>query len=166
MKRRITMANYNTKKLTTTALMAAVVFVATMVVKIPVGQGYLNFGDAAVFLSGLLLGPGYAFAAAAVGSSLADMIGYPIYIPATFLLKGAMAFIASKGKDKANKGKIINMITGGLIMVSGYYLYEAFILYGNIISPLYYIPFNILQFSVGIIIALILINPLKDKLEL
>src|SRR6056297_2430504 len=166
MKRRITMANYNTKELTTTALMAAVVFVATTIIKIPVGQGYLNFGDAAVFLAGLLLGPGYAFAAAAVGSSLADMIGYPIYIPATFLLKGSMAFIASKGKDKANKGKIINMITGGLIMVSGYYLYEAFILYGNIISPLYYIPFNILQFSVGIIIALILINPLKDKLEL
>jgi len=160
------MANYNTKKLTTTALMAAVVFVATMVIKIPIGQGYLNFGDAAVFLSGLLLGPGYAFAAAAVGSSLADMIGYPIYIPATFLLKGLMAFIASKGKDKSNKIKTINMITGGLIMVLGYYLYEAFILYGNIISPLSYIPFNILQFSVGIIIALILINPLKDKLEL
>jgi len=160
------MANYNTKKLTTTALMAAVVFVATMVIKIPIGQGYLNFGDAAVFLSGLLLGPGYAFAAAAVGSSLADMIGYPIYIPATFLLKGLMAFIASKGKDKSNKIKTINMITGGLIMVLGYYLYEAFILYGNVISPLYYIPFNILQFSVGIVIALILIKPLKNKLEL
>ena len=163
------MANYNTKQLTTTALMAAVVFVATMIIKIPIpftGQGYLNFGDAAVFLSGLLLGPGYAFASAAIGSSLADMIGYPIYIPATFLLKGIMALIASKAKNKEKKGKIITMITGGLIMVLGYYLYEAFILYGNVISPLYNIPFNILQFSVGIIIALILINPLKNKLEL
>ncbi|MDW7667194.1 MAG: ECF transporter S component [Bacillota bacterium] len=159
------MANYDTKKLTTTAMMAAVVFVTTMVVKIPIGQGYLNFGDAAVFLAGLLLSPGYAFAAAAVGSSLADMIGYPIYIPATFLLKGIMALIASKAKNKDKKGKVITMITGGLIMVIGYYLYEAFILYGNVISPLYYIPFNILQFSVGIIIALILINPLKNKLE-
>jgi len=33
------MANYNTRQITSTALMAAVVFVATMVVKIPVGQG-------------------------------------------------------------------------------------------------------------------------------
>jgi len=160
------MANYNTKQLTTTALMAAVVFVATMVVKIPVGQGYLNFGDAAVFLSGLLLGPGYAFASAAIGSSLADMIGYPIYIPATFLLKGLMALIISRAKDKGIKTKVIYMVVGGLMMVLGYYLYEAFILYGNVISPLYYIPFNILQFSVGIVIALILIKPLKNKLEL
>jgi uncharacterized membrane protein len=160
------MANYDTKKLTTTALMAAVVFVATMVVKIPVGQGYLNFGDAAVFLSGLLLPPAYAFTAGAIGSSLADMIGYPIYIPATFILKGLMALIVSKAKSKSIKGKIIYMVLGGLVMVGGYYLYEAFILYGNILSPLYYIPFNILQFSVGIIIALILINPLKNKLEL
>ena len=160
------MVNNNTKKITYTALMAAVVFVATMVVKIPVGQGYLNFGDAAVFLSGLLLSPGYAFASAAIGSSLADMIGYPIYIPATFLLKGLMALIISKNKRKATKGRIVYMILGGLMMVVGYYLYEAFILYGNIISPLYYIPFNILQFSVGILIALILIKPLKDKLNI
>jgi len=162
------MANYNTKQLTTTALMSAVVFVATMVVKIPmfIGQGYLNLGDGAVFLSGLLLSPGYAFAAAAVGSSLADMIGYPIYIPATFLLKGTMALIVSKSKNKNKKGKIITMITSGLIMVIGYYLYEAFILYGNVISPLYNIPFNIFQFSVGIIIALLLINPLKNKIDL
>lgn len=163
------MANYDTKKLTTTALMAAVVFVATMVVKIPIpftGQGYLNFGDAAVFLSGLLLPPAYAFFAGAIGSSLADMIGYPIYIPATFILKGLMALIVSKAKSKEIKGRIIYMIVGGLVMVFGYYLYEAFILYGNRISPLYNIPFNILQFTVGIIIALILINPLKNKLEL
>jgi len=131
------MVNNNTKKITYTALMAAVVFVATMVVKIPVGQGYLNFGDAAVFLSGLLLGPGYAFASAAIGSSLADMIGYPIYIPATFLLKGLMALIISKNKSKTTKGRLAYMILGGLLMVGGYYLYEAFILYGNIISPLY-----------------------------
>jgi len=160
------MVNNNTKKITYTALMAAVVFVATMVVKIPVGQGYLNFGDAAVFLSGLLLGPGYAFASAAIGSSLADMIGYPIYIPATFLLKGLMALIISKNKSKTTKGRLAYMILGGLLMVGGYYLYEAFILYGNIISPLYYIPFNILQFSVGILIALILIKPLKNKLNI
>jgi len=160
------MVNNNTKKITYTALMAAVVFVATMVVKIPVGQGYLNFGDAAVFLSGLLLGPGYAFASAAIGSSLADMIGYPIYIPATFLLKGLMALIISKNKSKTTKGRLAYMILGGLLMIGGYYLYEAFILYGNIISPLYYIPFNILQFSVGILIALILIKPLKNKLNI
>jgi len=160
------MANYNTKQLTTTALMAAVVFVATMVVKIPVGQGYLNFGDGAVFLSGLLLGPGYAFAAAAIGSSLADMIGYPIYIPATFLLKGSMALLISRAKDKGIKVRITYMVLGGLIMVLGYYMYEAFILYGNVVSPLYYIPFNILQFSVGIVIAILLINPLKNKLDI
>ncbi len=159
------MANYNTRQITSTALMAAVVFVATMVVKIPVGQGYLNFGDGAVFLSGLLLSPGYAFASAAIGSSLADMVGYPIYIPATFLLKGIMALIISKSKNKDTKSKVIYMILGGLVMVGGYYLYEAFILYGNVIAPLYYIPFNILQFSVGILIALILIKPLKSKLK-
>src|SRR6056297_3563439 len=102
------MANYNTKQLTTTALMAAVVFVSTMAVKIPIGQGYLNFGDAAVFLSGMILSPAYAFAAAAIGSSLADLSGYPMYIPATFLLKGIMAVIISKNREKNMKIKIIS----------------------------------------------------------
>jgi len=76
-----------------------------------------------------------------------------------------MALIISKSKNKDTKSKVIYMILGGLVMVGGYYLYEAFILYGNVIAPLYYIPFNILQFSVGILIALILIKPLKSKLK-
>jgi len=50
------------------------------------------------------------------------------------------------------------MVIGGLIMVAGYYIYEAFI-YSNMAAPIVSIPWNVLQFVVGIVIAMILIKP-------
>lgn len=69
-----------------TALFAALACVATMSIRIPTPGtgGYIHPGDAIVILSGVVLGPGYGFLAAGIGSALSDLIGgYFVYVPIT-----------------------------------------------------------------------------------
>ena len=57
--------NKTVKKISFTALFAAMVFGLTML-HIPIGAGgYIHVGDAMIYLSGLLLGP-WAFLAASI----------------------------------------------------------------------------------------------------
>ena len=85
------------KKITFTALLAALCYVATVIIQIPSPmQGYLNLGDCFVLLAGWLLGPIYGGLGAGIGSMLGDLLtGYGIYAPATFLIKALMAVVAS-----------------------------------------------------------------------
>ncbi|MDD7248959.1 MAG: ECF transporter S component [Clostridiales bacterium] len=56
------------------AMFAALSCAATMVIQIPIATGYLNFGDSLCLLAGWILGPWYGFAAAGLGSALADLL--------------------------------------------------------------------------------------------
>ena len=158
------MNNSKTKKLVMASLLAALCCVATMIIKIPSPlKGYLNLGDCVVLLSGWLLSPAYGFAAAGIGSALADVFsGYVTYAPATFIIKGLMALIAYFGfKILQNKignlpSRIISGIVAEAIMVLGYFVFEGF-LYGFIPS-IANIPANAVQGVAGIIIGTILIK--------
>ena len=158
------MNNSKTKKLVMASLLAALCCVATMIIKIPSPlKGYLNLGDCVVLLSGWLLSPAYGFAAAGIGSALADVFsGYVTYAPATFIIKGLMALIAYFGfKILQNKignlpSRIISGIVAEAIMVLGYFVFEGF-LYGFIPS-IVNIPANAAQGVAGIIIGTILIK--------
>ena len=55
-------------------MFAALSCAATMVIQIPIATGYLNFGDGLCLLAGWILGPWYGFAAAGLGSALADLL--------------------------------------------------------------------------------------------
>ena len=153
-----------TKRIVITALMAAMVCVATMVIKIPSPlKGYLNIGDCIVLLCGWLLAPGYGFLAAGLGSALADMFsGYITYAPATFLIKGVMALIAFACFKLMNQriGKLPSQIIGAvlaeIIMVLGYYVFEGF-MYGFIPSAVN-IPANAVQGAAGLILGIILVK--------
>ena len=67
-----------TQRIIFSSMLAALVCVATMVIKIPSPlNGYINLGDCIVLLSGWLLSPVYGFMAAGLGSALADLFaGY------------------------------------------------------------------------------------------
>lgn len=149
------------------ALMAALCCVATMVISIPSPPtgGYVNLGDCFVLLSGWMLGAGYGFAAAGIGSALADIIlGYGIYAPGTFLIKGAMALVAAllfRITRRENKWdylrRLLSALVAEVVMVAGYYVYEAlFIVDGGWIVSLEGIPGNVVQGIVGIIAAIAL----------
>ncbi len=157
---------FNTKKTVISALMAALVCVATMIVKIPSPmKGYLNLGDCAVLVSAWILSPVYGFLAAGVGSALADLFsGYVLYAPATFLIKGAMAPVAFfafalLGKRmKELPARLIAAALAELVMILGYYLFEG-VLYGFIPS-LVNVPANAVQGVAGMILGVLLLKGL------
>ena len=153
-----------TKRIVITALMAAMVCVATMIIKIPSPmKGYLNIGDCIVLLCGWLLSPGYGFVAAGLGSALADMFsGYITYAPATFLIKGSMALIAFACFKLMNKrlgrlpSQIIGAVLAEIVMVFGYFVFEGF-MYGFVPSAVN-IPANAVQGVAGLILGIILVK--------
>lgn len=162
-----------TKRIITASMLAALVCVATMIIKIPSPlKGYINLGDCVVLLSGWLLSPVYGFLAAGIGSALADVFsGYIAYAPATFMIKGLMAIIAYFGFRLLHKrlgsfsSRIISGTLSEIIMVLGYFVFEGF-LYGFVPS-LVNIPANAVQGAAGLIIGTILIKLFeKNKIML
>lgn len=150
-----------TKKLVFSGLFAALICIATIIIKIQTpGGGYFNLGDCMVITSGVVLGPYSAFFASAIGSALADVIsGYAIYVPATFIIKGAMALIVGFIYLKYKKlyMSLISAFIAELIMVIGYMLYE-FILTKNFSVAVLGMPGNALQGIVGIASSMALIT--------
>jgi len=163
----------NTVKIVLTALMMCLVMVLTMFVRVPIPftQGYVHLGDVMVFVSVLILGVRYGAIAAGVGAMLADLIGgFAAWAPWTFAIKAIMAVIlgcavmlVSKGKNpnraKFRTAMITGMVTAGAFMAAGYYAAEG-IMYGNWVVAALGIPWNIGQFAVGMVIAVIIAEAL------
>ncbi|MBR6627988.1 MAG: ECF transporter S component [Lachnospiraceae bacterium] len=163
--------NSKTKKIVTAALMAALICVATMIIKIPSPlKGYLNLGDGIVLVAGWMLSPAYGFLAAGLGSALADIFsGYVLYAPATFVIKGLMALIATYGyklfhrKVAGLPSRIISGILAELTMIGGYFVFEG-LLYG-FVPALMNIFANAVQSVVGLSMGVLLMKiPMKSKL--
>ena len=146
-----------------TALFAALIFIATTYLKLPLPfMGYVHLGDSLIFLAATLLAPTYA-CAAAIGSGLADVIGgFPQYALVTILLKDLTALCFSARQEKCIKARnIIALIPAIMINAGGYYLFEVF-LYGGFIPPLANLPFNVMQSVINGIIF-VLIGMIIDK---
>ena len=151
----------NTRLIAFAGIGAALVFVATYSVRIPLPatEGYLNLGDAVILLLSYILGP-LAFFPAAVGSALGDLVaGYAQYIIPTFIIKGSMALFAGLVLKKVSGSNIslirrILAFTGAeLIMVGGYFLFESLpFMYGPAAAALS-VPFNLIQGAAGILVA-------------
>lgn len=158
-----------TTKIILTGLMMAMIVVATILIIIPVpfGNGYIHLGDTMIFLSVLILGWRYGAVAAGAGSALADiLIGYAIWSPWTLVIKGVMGAIMGlfilKAMHKQGKSilgvpvyQFAGMILAGCFMAAGYYIAEG-VIYGNFIAAALGIPWNIVQFSAGAFLAVLL----------
>ncbi|MFV0362838.1 MAG: ECF transporter S component [Suipraeoptans sp.] len=156
--------NIKYRKLTYTALFAALVCVATSVIKIPTPgtSGYVHPGDALVILSGVLLGPVGGFFAAGIGSALADLFGgYIVYVPITFVIKGLSALFAGLVfKHTVNSEKLqypLVFIAGVIntVMVVGGYLLAESVLYSQGAALAGVVP-NLIQGIAGIVLSLML----------
>ena len=148
--------NPRVKKLTTTALMAAVIFVVTYLVRIPMpiaSGGYLNIGDAPIYVAAALLGGPAGMIAAAIGAALADLsAGYVLYMLPTAVIKGLMGFVCGKlMKEESFKRFLIAAIIGGAIMTFGYAAFETALF--NFNQALAALPFNMVQWVAGVIVA-------------
>lgn len=139
MKTAVLLSNVSvSKRISFTAVFAALCFVGTYVIQIPIpaATGYFNVGDIFVLLSGWLLGPLYGGVAAAIGSAFADLVAFPSYAPVTFFVKGfdavAAYFVWKLFKKIIKKQsldvfpRIFAAIAGEGVMVLGYFVYEIF----------------------------------------
>lgn len=144
-----------------TGLLTALVCAATMVIRIPTPNGgYVNIGDALVLLSGWMLGPGYGFFAAGVGSALADLLwGYGSYVPGTLVIKGCMGLAAAL---MLRKSRLLGGIAAEVIMIGGYFLYESTLL-GYGMAAAASIPGDAIQGTVGLALGLVLYGVCKKQ---
>jgi len=119
-----------------TALLAAVVFVFTIVIaiSIPATGGFWNIGETGVFIAAFIGGPVVGALAGGVGSALADLyLGYPEYAPGTLVIKaveglvvGYLYSLLMGGKESAEKKKVLIvaiLIIFGVTMASFLHIY-------------------------------------------
>lgn len=125
-------------RLVLTSLFAALVTVGTMLIQIPTPatNGFVNFGDTLIFVSGVVLGPFSGFLAGGVGSWLADMLsGYAHYAPWTLVIKGLEGLIVGLlahriyAKSLRLWPAVLAMLGAGAWMVFGYFI-AAQVMYG------------------------------------
>ena len=135
---------------------AALCCVATMIA-VPLPFGYFNLGDIFVIIAGWILGP-IGAVAAAIGSTIADLtLGFAIYAPATFVIKGLDALIAyytyklfSGRMEKKPIPVLLSAIIAESTMIAGYFFFDAVVL-GYGMGALASVPGNALQGVASII---------------
>jgi uncharacterized membrane protein len=144
------------RQLALSAVFAAVVCAATLIIRIPVPatSGYINLGDSMIFVSALLFGSRIGGVAGGVGSALADILGgYGSWAPFTLIIKGAEGYITGKLAKFGNiLSSIVAVIVGGCIMIAGYFIVES-VLYG-IPAAIAELPGNMFQAGSGLLIAI------------
>ena len=132
------MKNKKIMLLTVTALFTALVTVATMVIQIPVGKGYLHFGDSVIYLAACILPAPCSLFAASVGAALADLFtGFAVYAPATLIIKALntlpfilmRVYLKKKGKDDKifNWQMCLMLVPTTLVTLLGYYVADSII---------------------------------------
>ena len=155
----------NTKKIVLNGLMISLVCLATMAIQIPVPgtNGYVNIGDAIIFITSILFGPIPGMIAGGIGSALADILsGYTHWALFTLIVKGfegyVVGFIINKFKN-TSLNIILSTLLGSVIMVFGYFVFGAYLSGGFGVSLLS-VPSNCIQGVVSIFLAVPLASSL------
>ena len=146
------MENKNDKKTKRLALAGqlcgATLLLTLLSIPLPSGYGYVNLGDAGVFLCACLLPGGLGALAAGVGAALADLIlGWAMYAPVTLLIKGLTALLAGLALRRAKKAGLPLSLLCCLLVPLGYFLYETILLTAPV-AAVNVLP-NALQATIG-----------------
>ena len=163
------------KNIVLAGMLAAMVFVATRFLQVPiVGVGYVHMGDAVVYLAAALLPTPYAMASAAVGAGLADVLSpFASYAPFTVVIKAVMvlAFTAKKERLLCRRNAVAPLLAG-IIGVAGYYVTGVALLCfaGNkfaisTVEAVFTLPFNAIQEVVGGV-AFVLLAVALDRMNI
>jgi uncharacterized membrane protein len=166
------MVNFGTREVAATGVMAALCFVATYLIMIPIPatSGYFNVGDVFVIISGLVFGPLVGGLAGGVGSALSDLLGgyYP-FVPFTLIIKGCEGLVAGYVGGRLATAKINRIILawalGGVCVVLGYFVAETVFLTG-MSAALIEVPVNLLQVVVAGVIGVPVSKALKTRIKL
>ena len=159
-----TQTRQKTLSIAMTAMLIALVFIATLFVniKLPIkaNGGLVHLGTAMLFIASILFGPKKGARAGAAGMGLFDIVGgWLIWAPITIVARGLQGFIVGKiAWANGRKGdsiafNIVAMIISMPVMLAVYYIGEV-ILYNNSVAPLASIPGDMIQNLLGLIVAI------------
>jgi uncharacterized membrane protein len=106
--------------------------VTTTLIRIPIPAttGYFNIGDVFIISAALVFGPMGGLITGAIGAGAADLIGYPQFFLATAVTKGLEGYLVgviSKTENLSDRRAWIAASIGGITIILGYFLFEAFI---------------------------------------
>lgn len=165
--------NLNSYNMVITAIMTALVYTATIIVRIPTPGGMVHLGDFMIFVSVLMLGTKKAVFASGVGMFLVNVLGGFIHwAPFTLVIKATMAFIAGaiieKAGNTSKKTCLLAFTAASIFMVIAYFfagILVATLIMGDAIGVRAGILFaardiipNIFQVTIAILITTPLIN--------
>ncbi len=144
----------NIRRMTLTALMAALIFVLTTVPRLPVPAtgGYIHLGDAGVTFAACAFGPWVAMAAGGLGTALADLMGFPQWAIFSLVVHGlqgwALGLVFRKGLSWFTA--VVATVMSIAIVVTGYFLAGA-LLESTAVAILEIIPNTIQALSASLI---------------
>lgn len=146
------------RKLTIAAMGAAMVCLATTVIRIPIPLGYAHLGNCVILLFGACFGPWIGAFAGGVGSALADLLGYPVWALPTLIIKTlmglAVGLVAGKRKtlSPVRSGRaFLGTLLGIVIMVLGYFAAGS-VIYGSVVTGAAQIPGLALEGLAGMVL--------------
>ena len=159
-----TQVRNQTARLALCGMIAALMFVATYFVKLPMAMtnGYVHLGDGFILLAASMLGWA-AVPAAAVGSMLADLLGgYAVYLLPTLVIKGLVAAIAVLALRARHEWlRVLGLILAEAAMVAGYFVVEWLLLGYGFAAASASVLGNAMQGLSGVVVGLLLIPLLK-----
>lgn len=155
----------NIRTITLAALGAALVGVATSVLRFPIPLGYAHLGNCVILLFGVYSDPWVGAFAGGIGSALSDLLGYPEWTLPTLIIKTLMGLSVShlaKGQEGCLRAPrtLMAVVVGIVIMVVGYFLGGS-ILYGSFITGAAQIPGLVMEGVVGIILFYVIATALE-----
>ncbi len=137
------------------ALMVAFVSVATFIAVPGPSSSYFNLGEIAIYVVALTFGGKAGGVAGAFGSAITDvLLGYSIWAPFTFVIKGLEGYVVGRiaGGETDLKKVILAILIGGHIMIIGYGLTKGFLISWAAVLPEIIIDYG--QMSIGAIVAI------------
>jgi uncharacterized membrane protein len=137
------------------AVMAGLIAGATLLVRIPnsIG-GYFNLGDVAIFAVALTFNPVVGGLAAGIGSSVADLVGFPAFALTTLIVKGLEGTIVGLISSRKSVSRdVLAVVLGGTEMILGYFFAEYYPMQMGLAGALVDLPTNITQIVVGGIVG-------------
>lgn len=144
------------RRITLSALMAALIFVLTAVPRIPIPAtgGYVHLGDAGVTFAAAAFGPWVAMAAGGLGTGLADLLGFPQWAPFSLIVHGLQGLLMGTiFRRRLNAVTVVLASVVSILIVVGGYFAAGLILESPAVAALEVIP-NTLQALSGSVVGL------------
>ena len=149
------MRSSKTRQLCLGAGSAALVFIVTRFLQVPIPFGYFHLGNAVILVSCLVLPGTVGIWAGCIGSALADLTSYPVYTLPTILIKLAMAvafcgIAKHMGKDaRRRKLRQIPAVWISLLIPLFGYTLTGGLLYGGLAASLAQLPGLLAEYAAG-----------------